>query len=66
MIITPENRTVRMAGPSQRGLGLAFGLGGGWYRVRFDLDLGKLPPGEVPIIPAMERPPTAAAGAASP
>ena len=29
-----------MVGPSQGGLGLGFFFGGGWYRTRFDFDLG--------------------------
>jgi hypothetical protein len=38
---TPRNITVRIDGPSHRGLGFGFFFGGGWYRLRFDLDLGK-------------------------
>src|SRR3990170_749227 len=40
MTMTPANRIVRIVAPSHGGLGLGFFLGGGWYRTRFDLDLG--------------------------
>src|SRR5918999_825957 len=40
MTITPANRIARMVAPSHGGLGLGFFFGGGWYRTRFDFDLG--------------------------
>src|SRR5919109_399941 len=55
MTMTPANRMARTVAPNHGGLGLGFFFGGGWYRTRFDFDLGMA---ASPIIPAwMPEPP---------